>query len=540
MLNTVSLHPVLLGEYAALVFSGSRARLGEWPNEPTALTSRKYVLPDPRRMDAEDYAHGLSDLMDTWPHVPVEPAPGVCFVFDDAEHPYAQQLRDAGGMHGEDFVYVDDLERFAHDEAHDASLQDRLRPCAGVESIVLLGFGDQGSLIAPMLRGMDDVVPESICVVEDFEVGRRVAASMGLRAVSRTEAPASCDVVVYSPITEHRALADLYDRLVEHGAVGIDNRVYPELRPWLQTEGAFAFEPAAQRCLFVDDDEQSARVRSASVPVVAQIARHVMQPFGDSTMHALRTGMIQVLSNPTEAVTVRDGAGAVQAVTVGVTHDRCLAAAAAHAFGTVLWPQATQRILPTANPWQYGQTVVERLLQRHIRRFEVAPPSQTTAQMIALAITAAHYATDAPIVEIGSALGGSGLLMAAATQSGQPIISVDPGVAYRDVMRYIFEREHLGERLEQIVKPSDEAVADLAHLHESCGLVFIDGLHTEDQTRRDYFNYAPLVKPGGALLMHDVDPVRPSVIRVALEIAADERFETMAWVDGLIVYQRRP
>ncbi|MDA8319912.1 MAG: class I SAM-dependent methyltransferase, partial [Actinomycetota bacterium] len=45
-----------------------------------------------------------------------------------------------------------------------------------------------------------------------------------------------------------------------------------------------------------------------------------------------------------------------------------------------------------------------------------------------------------------------------------------------------------------------------ARWHEPLGMLFIDGGHSEAAATADYEGWAPLVRPGGALAIHDVFP----------------------------------
>ena len=166
--------------------------------------------------------------------------------------------------------------------------------------------------------------------------------------------------------------------------------------------------------------------------------------------------------------------------------------------------------------------------------------SQTSGQQVTLAAVAAAYAADSPIIEIGSALGGSGAIMAAATDAlGPPFYSIDPETATRHIMRWAFQEIDQLARLNQINLTSDDAILQLQHLRSRAGLVFIDGLHTYAATLADFMNYASFVKPGGALLIHDVEPARYSVLRVVIEhVLADPRFTPKCMVDGLLVLER--
>ena len=172
----------------------------------------------------------------------------------------------------------------------------------------------------------------------------------------------------------------------------------------------------------------------------------------------------------------------------------------------------------------------------------------TACEQTAIGVLAHHYCgvgnNAHPIVEIGSALGGSTLLMAAATSGtstadGPPIFSIDPDAPTRPAMRAVFECEGCAERLTQIVKPSDAAISDLSHLASKAGLVFIDGLHTRDCSVSDFTNYAPLVRPGGCIAFHDCDLRHAGVFQtVAKTAACDLRFKLCCMVDTIAVFER--
>jgi hypothetical protein len=93
--------------------------------------------------------------------------------------------------------------------------------------------------------------------------------------------------------------------------------------------------------------------------------------------------------------------------------------------------------------------------------------------------------------------------------------------------------------LQQHIATSDDAIACMSLMRESCGLVFIDGLHTADAVRRDFLNYAPMVAIGGAIAFHDVCPALHSVMQtVVTDAMTDRRFAAKCLVDGLLVLER--
>ena len=166
----------------------------------------------------------------------------------------------------------------------------------------------------------------------------------------------------------------------------------------------------------------------------------------------------------------------------------------------------------------------------------------TACEQTALGLLAAAHSPDAPIIEIGSALGGSALLMAAATApSNAQICSIDPDRSARPVMQTVFELAGHAHRLRQITDTSFAAASLLTHLHAQAGLVFIDGLHTAAAVADDIDACAPLVRPGGCLVLHDADIRHPGVIHAAAErLTADARFQPLVWVDSLLAFRRLP
>lgn len=63
-------------------------------------------------------------------------------------------------------------------------------------------------------------------------------------------------------------------------------------------------------------------------------------------------------------------------------------------------------------------------------------------------------------------------------------------------------------------------------------VVFIDGLHTYEQTHRDIHNALTHLAPGGVILVHDCLPVSPAEATVASSHAEARRVNDPAW-DGM-------
>src|SRR5204862_2605540 len=116
-----------------------------------------------------------------------------------------------------------------------------------------------------------------------------------------------------------------------------------------------------------------------------------------------------------------------------------------------LWPRATTDIFAAESISDLGRTSFERLLHGHLIAREIVSSMQSPAQRVVLGVCANHYAADRPIIEIGSAFGGSALSMAVATERHRPrMYSIDPDVATRDIMRFAFAREGHLDRLQQM------------------------------------------------------------------------------------------
>ena len=87
-------------------------------------------------------------------------------------------------------------------------------------------------------------------------------------------------------------------------------------------------------------------------------------------------------------------------------------------------------------------------------------------------------------------------------------------------------------------------------------LIFIDGLHTAEQVRKDFTNALKILSPNGFIVMHDCNPLleehtivpRPTktghwngdVYRWAVQIACNESYHTVDIDNGCGVYRNIP
>ncbi len=159
---------------------------------------------------------------------------------------------------------------------------------------------------------------------------------------------------------------------------------------------------------------------------------------------------------------------------------------------------------------------------------EAARGFMPPAEGEALFETALRYAPAGLIAEIGTYCGKSTIyLAAAASQAGQLVLTVDhhrgseenqPGWEYHDAslvdpavglldtlpqFRSTLAASGLERHVIAIVGRSAEVAA---RWHEPLGMLFIDGGHSEAAATADYEGWVPLVRPGGALAIHDVFP----------------------------------
>ena len=71
-----------------------------------------------------------------------------------------------------------------------------------------------------------------------------------------------------------------------------------------------------------------------------------------------------------------------------------------------------------------------------------------------------------------------------------------------------FSRRYIAV-IETIIKTSDDAVFDMT---EPIDYLHLDGDHSYDQVKKDFHNYASLVKDGGYITLHDIHPEAPDNI----------------------------
>ncbi len=543
-------HPLRRAGFAAIVFSGHRAALSELAGEATAYTPLKFVLEDPTLDEQHDFARSSGITLPRWPKSDTGPIHGLCFVFTSADHPAIRIIREAGGEIGEHFITTSGLSS----ESDSSDLTERLARFIDALSdnprIAIIGFGQQGQRIARSLVDFCGVAIERIVVWDSNPNSAALATAMGLHITEDDRKCIECDGVIASPLSRYERISSILDHARRSGIAVFDNAQQPSgLSAWRQ-KGDVLLDEAANRTLQVDAGLLlSCRDERLSQLTTAHVIREEQRTLAGMPMPHLHSGQtIPLTSTPNICLAKRwSSDGLAEETWGGLTRalislrDRAeFGFFAARRFCLERWPYATREIMPAEHPIDLGATSFERLLQAHLDAREVVSTMQTPLQRVTLGVVAAHHASDRPIIEIGSALGGSALHLAAATsQRRPPIISVDPDASTREIMRFAMHRGGHVDRLQQIVKTSDAAISELRHMTEACGLVFIDGLHTAEAVRNDYCNYAPLVAIGGVLAFHDVCPALHSVMQAVVEdVLPDRRFLARCLVDGLLVLER--
>ncbi len=550
-------HPIRRGDFAALVFSGDAGILGELPGEPTAYVPLKFALPDPALDASHDFARTRGSMLSRWERPSDRPIDGVCFVFTDPNHPSLRAMAARGAVRDEHYVLVTDA---GSGEVPQATLTDRLRRLLGETAsaspaqahVVVIAFGQQGQEIAARLRDTFGIPPRQILVHERNPDARAKALACGFATLEEgdviTTAVALGAAVICSPLARHERLHRLLVAARERGLPTLDNAQQRSGLQQFEGDGPIRLTAAARRTLAGD----GCRIQSRDplLPLRVSVIREDIRSIaGSEFVHLHGQREIELdeerpsvavtaphLSDPLPVTTLRS----VRRAFVGLSGRADHGYFAARELGLDLWPAATREIFPAEHALDLGGTAFERLLLGHLVAREVASTMQTPAQRATLGIIARHYANGRPLVEIGSAFGGSAMLMAAATERDRPSLwSIDPDASTRDVMRFAFAREGFADRLLQVIETSNSAIAGLSHLKSACGLVFIDGLHTIDGVGSDFDLYAPLVAPGGALVFHDVAPQIETVMRFVLGyVITDARFAFRALVDGLAVFER--
>ena len=554
--RAIAAHGIGRGDFGALVFSGATEAIGEAAGYCTWSTARKFALPDPRLRADRDLARDPASPLPLWSNDRVRPMPGVCFVFADPGHPAIDTFEARGGVEFEHYVV---LSRLTESRLMEWRVR-RFLDAPGGRCIALLGFGDQGARFASALaeRGVD---AGRLFVVDDRPERQGAAANAGVAVGSIDDAGVGEAALIATPLASVGRFSGAIRRARGEGRPVLDNSRSWDGRAEFTARGAALVTGAVDRC--VSCDAGTVRVADHGLALGLSVIEDAGVSMGGVECRALRGGRMLArghedgpidLSGAIDPLGSRARGTGASRWFVGLSGqsnhiDAALGIFAAREFLRDLYLDAAGALLPSEHRGALGATAFESLVARTCTGRSLGSPFMSAMEQTAMGVLARRYsghgAAGHPIIEIGSALGGSAVLMATATRGdsaavGPEIVSIDPDGPTRGAMRAVFEVEGVGARLTQIVKTSDEAIAEVVRMHREVGLVFIDGLHTAEAASRDFENYAPLVRPGGCIVFHDCDARHSGVFRTVARIAAtDPRFALRCMIDTLAVLERK-
>lgn len=138
-------------------------------------------------------------------------------------------------------------------------------------------------------------------------------------------------------------------------------------------------------------------------------------------------------------------------------------------------------------------------------------------------------------IEIGVFAGGHALSILNNTEVTQ-LIGIDPYMMYTkggvpggmkdqedfDCLYFMVIARLENDRYVHFRITSDEAVGSLEAAWNKFDFVFIDGLHTYDQVKKDLYNYDKLIRKGGVVACHDYNHTAyPGVAKAIDEFAKE-------------------
>jgi hypothetical protein len=144
------------------------------------------------------------------------------------------------------------------------------------------------------------------------------------------------------------------------------------------------------------------------------------------------------------------------------------------------------------------------------------------------------------MIEIGSYAGDSTEFF---TNHFKSVLSVDPHLNnydpndpacyhldFNEVYNIFKKRIDNISNISHIRKTSDDAYFDL--IDQKFDFVYIDGLHTYDQVKKDIFNYKNLINQGGFIGGHDYQPRWVGVVKAVDESLGkpDKTFIDCSWI----------
>lgn len=136
----------------------------------------------------------------------------------------------------------------------------------------------------------------------------------------------------------------------------------------------------------------------------------------------------------------------------------------------------------------------------------VFPPHQVRSELLSF-IEFARQESPKTVVEIGTAQSGTHFVLGQALLSVTMTVAIDLLVMNTAVLRHL----RRPECVQHFIDGSSRSGATLKQLKHALGgkpidLLFIDGDHTYEGVKSDYFLYRDLVCEGGLIVFHDIVP----------------------------------
>ena len=154
-------------------------------------------------------------------------------------------------------------------------------------------------------------------------------------------------------------------------------------------------------------------------------------------------------------------------------------------------------------------------------------------------------AADKVMVEIGTFTGESTIIFG---EHFKQVIGIDPMLPdydvkdptskfnFNEVLEMFKDRTKDHTNISLIQKTSDDASKELNS--ETYDFVYIDGIHTYEQVKKDIINYLPKIKKGGVIGGHDYTNLIPHLVGVYEAVnemfgKPDKVFKDNSWIKFL-------
>lgn len=148
---------------------------------------------------------------------------------------------------------------------------------------------------------------------------------------------------------------------------------------------------------------------------------------------------------------------------------------------------------------------------------------------------------DMEMVEIGSYAGESTELF---SKNFKNIIAIDPYIDDYDVnditcahapmseVRKAYEERMFGKVNVFLMPVTSDIAIEVLKDGKKFDFIYIDGLHTYEQIKKDIANYLPLINEGGFIAGHDFHPVYQGIIDGVIEMLGepDATFQDTSWI----------